>query len=88
LALLYGLWFLGMVLMAVRAGPRYAGVCAAALTVNISEAVFFSPGGGGLLMQLLVTMAATARPATEDPLVALKMAASRPRSDFPVRLTA
>lgn len=70
LALLYAPWFLALLLMAVRAGPRYAGVCAAALTVNISEAVFFSPGGGGLMIQVLVAMAATAPPAREDPIVA------------------
>lgn len=73
LALLYAPWFLGLLLMAVRAGPRYAGVCAAALTNNISEAMFFSPGGGGLIIQILVTMAATAPPAREDPIVALRI---------------
>lgn len=73
LALLYAPWFLGLLLMAVRAGPRYAGVCAAALTNNISEAVFFSPGGGGLIVQILVAMAATAPPAREDPIVTPKI---------------
>lgn len=73
LALLYAPWFLALLLMAVRAGPRYAGVCAAALTMNISEAVFFSPGGGGLIVQILVTMAATAPPAREDPIVASRV---------------
>ncbi len=66
LAVLYAPWFLALLLSAVRAGPRYAGVCAAALTLNASEAVFFSPGGGGLLIQILVTMAATAQPTRQD----------------------
>lgn len=62
LALLYAPWFIALLVSAVRAGPRYAGVCAAALTLNATEAVFFSPGGGGMMVQLLVAMAATAVP--------------------------
>lgn len=69
LALLYASWFVGLLVMSIRAGPRYAGICAAALSVNISEAVFFSPGGGGLIVMILVAMAATAPPAREDPIV-------------------
>lgn len=78
LALLYAPWFLALLLMAVRAGPRYAGVCAAALVNNISEAVFFSPGGTGLIVEILVTMAATAAPAREDPIVAPRIVALIP----------
>lgn len=69
LALLYAPWFFALLVLAIRAGPRYAGVCAAALTVNVSECVFFSPGGGGLIIQALVTMAATAPPASQDSLM-------------------
>lgn len=65
LALLYAPWFLALLVSAVRAGPRYAGVCAAGLTLNMSEAVFFSPGGGGMMVLLLVSMAATAQPPTQ-----------------------
>lgn len=79
LALLYAPWFAGLLLMAIRAGPRYAGICAACLAMNISEALFFSPGGGGLIVQILVTMAATAPPAREDPIVT-QPAASGARS--------
>lgn len=66
LALLYAPWFLALLACAARAGPRYAGVCAAVLTLNFSEAVFFSPGGGGMLIQLLVAMCATAPPSGQD----------------------
>lgn len=66
LALLYALWFLALLVCAARAGPRYAGLCAAVLTLNFSEAVFFSPGGGGMLIQLLVAMAATAQPPEQN----------------------
>lgn len=69
LALLYAPWFFALLVLAIRAGPRYAGVCAAALTVNAGECVFFSPGGGGLLIQMFVTMAATAPPASQDSLM-------------------
>lgn len=69
LALLYAPWFVGLLVMSIRAGPRYAGVCAAALTMNLSEAVFFSPGGGGLIVLVLVTMAATAPVARGDHVV-------------------
>lgn len=66
-ALLFVPWFAALLWRAIRAGPRYAGVCAAALTLNLSEAVFFSPGGGGMLVQLLVAMAATAAPPRDRP---------------------
>lgn len=69
LALLYAPWFFALLVLAMRAGPRYAGVCAAALTQNISECVFFSPGGGGLIIQMIVVMAATAPPASQDSLM-------------------
>lgn len=69
LALLYAPWFVALLVLSVRAGPRYAGVCAGALVNNLSEAMFFSPGGGGLIVLILVTMAATAPPAREDPIV-------------------
>lgn len=66
LALLYLPWFLALLLCAVRAGPRYAAVCAAVYALNFSECCFFSPGGGGLIVQTLVAMAATAPPASQD----------------------
>jgi hypothetical protein len=66
LALLYAPWFVVLLLNSARAGPRYAGVCAAAFTLGLSEAAFFSPGGGGLIIQLLVAMAATAPPVGSD----------------------
>jgi hypothetical protein len=66
LALLYAPWFVALLWNAMRAGPRYIGVCAAALTLGVSEAAFFSPGGGGLIIQLLVAMAATAAPLGSD----------------------
>lgn len=74
LALLFAPWFLGLFIQAIRAGPRYAGVCAAALTLNFSECVFFSPGGGGLIVEVLVAMAATAPPATQDRSLAMRQA--------------
>lgn len=74
LALLFAPWFLGLFIQAIRGGPRYAGVCAAALVLNFSECVFFSPGGGGLIVEVLVAMAATAPPAIQGPALEARQA--------------
>lgn len=59
LATLFGCWFTVLFAMAVRGGPTAAAVFVAALSVNVAEACFFSPGGSGLLVMVIVAMTVT-----------------------------
>jgi hypothetical protein len=59
LGLLYGAWFLFLLGSAVKGGVVNAAVCTAALSLNLAEAVFFSPGGLGMLDLSIATLAAT-----------------------------
>lgn len=63
LASLFGIWFLVLVAMAAGGGPINLGILAAALTTNVAESCFFSPGGMGMFFLVISTMAVTAGPA-------------------------
>lgn len=60
LAILYGIWFGILLLNAIKGGVVNGSLCVAALIFNVAEAVFFSPGGCGMLDLTVAAMAATA----------------------------
>jgi hypothetical protein len=62
-ASLFALWFLMLFVMAARGGAVNLALFTAALTTNVAEACFFSPGGMGLFFLVVITMAATGGPA-------------------------
>jgi hypothetical protein len=62
LAILYGVWFGFLLLSAIKGGVVNGALCVAALSFNLAEAVFFSPGGCGMLDLTVAAMAATAGP--------------------------
>jgi hypothetical protein len=59
------LWFLYLAwlfILAAKGGPAMLGAFSAAMTVNLGESVFFSPGGMGSFVLVIVGMAVTAAP--------------------------
>ncbi len=59
IALLSGIWIFGFVRRAANAGFVPLALMLVALLVNLGEAVMFSPGGQGLVIMLVLSMAAT-----------------------------
>jgi len=59
------LWFLYLAwlfILAAKGGPAMLGAFSAAMTVNLGESVFFSPGGMGSFVLVIVGMSVTAAP--------------------------